>query len=89
MLLWMLVAWAFLAGTWKKAEAAEAPRMTKEELKTRISAAADLLIIDVRAAKDWADSDQKITGAVREDPKTPEKWAGKYPKEKTLVLYCA
>jgi hypothetical protein len=38
---------------------------------------------------DWADSDLKIKGAVREDPKVFESWANKYPKDKTIVLYCA
>jgi len=28
-------------------------------------------------------------GAVREDPEAIESWAGKYAKEKTLILYCA
>jgi hypothetical protein len=26
---------------------------------------------------------------VREDPQAVDSWAGKYTKEKTLVLYCA
>jgi len=29
----------------------------------------DLVIVDVRYGKDWTDSDVKIKGAVREDPK--------------------
>jgi hypothetical protein len=37
----------------------EAPRMTKEQLKARLSEP-DLLIIDVRYGKDWTDSDLKI-----------------------------
>jgi rhodanese-related sulfurtransferase len=46
-------------------------------------------VIDVRAAGDWDGSDRKIAGAVREDPAAAGKWEGKYPKGKTLVLYCA
>lgn len=64
------------------------PRMSTEELKANLGAP-DLVVIDVRAAKDWNGSDRKIAGAVREDPASPEKWAGNYPKEKTVVLYCA
>ena len=64
------------------------PRMSKEELKARLGAP-DLVVIDVRVAKDWEGSDRKVAGAVREDPASPEKWAGMYSREKTLVLYCA
>jgi predicted sulfurtransferase len=67
---------------------ADAPRMTTDELKAMLGSP-DLVIIDVRYGKDWADSDLKITGAVREDPRAIESWANKYPKDKTIVLYCA
>jgi len=65
-----------------------APRMTTEDLKSRLGAA-DLVVIDVRADRDWKGSDLKIAGAIREDPKSPDKWGGKYPVDKTVVLYCA
>jgi rhodanese-related sulfurtransferase len=48
-----------------------------------------LIIIDVRYGKDWTDSDLKIRGAVREDPEAFDSWANKYPKDKTLLFYCA
>jgi hypothetical protein len=67
---------------------AEAPRMTKDELKGLLGKG-DVVVIDVRTAGDWKGSDEKISGAVREEPGTEEVWASKYPKEKTLVLYCA
>jgi len=38
---------------------------------------------------DWTGSDLKIRGAVREDPLAVDSWANKYPKDKTLVFYCA
>jgi len=66
----------------------DTPRMTKDELKARLNNP-DLLIIDVRYGKDWTDSDLKIKGAVREDPEAFDSWANKYPKDKTLVFYCA
>jgi rhodanese-related sulfurtransferase len=66
----------------------EASLMTKEELKAKLGNP-DLLIIDVRYGKDWTDSDLKIKGAIREDPKAFDSWATKYPKDKTLVFYCA
>ena len=66
----------------------DAPTMTKDKLKA-ILGNPDLLIIDVRYGKDWTDSDLKIRGAIREDPKAFDSWASKYPKDKTLVFYCA
>ncbi len=48
----------------------------------------DLVIVDVRKDSDWAKSDVKIKGAVREDPKNVESWAAKYPQDKTIVFYC-
>jgi len=67
---------------------ADAPRMTKEELKPLLGSP-DLIVVDVRADKDWKDSDSIIKGAVREDPGKIGSWAKNYSKEKTLVFYCA
>ena len=66
----------------------DGPRMTKDDLKAMLGNP-DLLIIDVRYGKDWTDSGLKIRGAVREDPEAFDSWANKYPKDKTLVFYCA
>ncbi len=64
-------------------------RMSKEELKG-ILGKPEVIVLDVRSGADWKKSDQKIQGAVREDPDQPAKtWAEKYPKDKTIVLYCA
>ncbi len=67
---------------------ADAPRMSKEELKGRLGDK-DIVVIDVRTGYDWEKSDSKIRGAVREDPEDAGSWAKKYTKEKTIVLYCA
>src|SRR5690349_12145633 len=87
-LLLTLAAGVSFAGVGEKPAADVAPRMTIDELKARLGSA-DLAVIDVRAEGDWKESDLKIAGAVREDPTAPDKWAGKYPVEKTVVLYCA
>jgi hypothetical protein len=70
------------------APSADAPRMSKEELKSRLGDK-DIVVIDVRTGHDWEHSDSRIRGAVREDPGDAASWAGKYTKEKTIVLYCA
>ncbi len=69
--------------------AADAPRMTKEELKAMLGKP-EVVIIDVRTGNDWKSSKEKIQGAVREDPdKRAKSWAGKYSQDKMIILYCA
>jgi rhodanese-related sulfurtransferase len=67
--------------------AADVPKITGEELKTMLGSP-DLIIIDVRIERDWKKSNLKIPGAVWEDFLEVETWAKKYPKDKTIVLYC-
>jgi rhodanese-related sulfurtransferase len=62
-------------------------RVSKEHLSTLLDDPGTV-IIDVRLGRDWRESDRKITGAVREDPTSEESsWAGKYQKDKNIVLY--
>ena len=68
--------------------AANANKITKEELK-KIMGEDTVLILDVRAGRDWGSSEFKIKGAHRAAPKDFNLWSNKYPKDKTLVLYCA
>ena len=69
------------------AESVEVPRISVEKTKALLDSP-DVIIIDVRTAKTWWRSPSKILNAVREEPGAVEKWAGKYPKDKTLILYC-
>ena len=86
---WILVGFLAFPSVLAAAGRIEAPRITKEELKARMSEP-DLVIIDVRTGRDWEKSDMKIKGAIRENPvKDAKSWADKYGKDKTLVLYCA
>lgn len=75
----------FAAGMGVQSEVA---RMEKDELKARLSSSG-IVVIDVRREQDWDESSRKIAGALRENPGASQEWAGKYPKGKTLVLYCA
>jgi len=68
--------------------AAEAPRMEKEQLKSQLGNP-DVVVLDVRAFTDWVMAKEKIKGAVRENPRDIEDWIAKYPRGKTIVLYCA
>jgi hypothetical protein len=60
--------------------------MKKEELLKRMEAQ-DVIVLDVRKGTDWRASEFKIKGATRVAPRDITKV--KYPKDKTIVLYCA
>jgi rhodanese-related sulfurtransferase len=47
----------------------------------------DLVIIDVRADQQWEQSEEKIPGAVHEQPFQSRKWGAKYDTDKTIVTY--
>lgn len=66
----------------------EVPRVTKDELKEMMQSQG-VTLIDVRVDKDWNSSEYKIKGAVRQEPDQLESWSAKYPKDKTIVLYCS
>jgi len=61
--------------------------MTKEQLRPLLGKS-DVIIIDVRTNYDWDNSKVKIPGAVREEGMKFGSWMKKYPKDKTIVLYC-
>jgi rhodanese-related sulfurtransferase len=77
---------AFFIGVAAAAE--EVPKITPDQLKAMLGDA-NVVIIDVRLGTDWNDSDAKIKGSVRENPMQVNSWMNKYPKDKTLVFYCA
>jgi hypothetical protein len=64
----------------------EVPRLSVEKTKQML-ADPEVVIIDVRTAKAWWKSPTKILNAVREELGSVEQWAGKYPKDKTLIFY--
>lgn len=73
--------------TWT-AMAAQSGIMTKEDLKQKLDNP-QIVVLDVRKRGDWKSSEFKIKGAERANPKKFKEWASTYPKDKTLVLYCA
>ena len=62
--------------------------MDKDELKGLLGSR-DLVVLDVRAGRDWSTSEFKIRGAVRADGADFDSWSKSYPKDARLVLYCA
>lgn len=71
----------------KKPSLREVHRITKDELRANLDNDR-YVIIDVRTPKDYDNSDFKIQGAIRENPMDVNFWAP-YPKDRTIVLYCA
>lgn len=67
--------------------AAKVPRISSEVLKALIGNP-EVVVIDVRRSGDYDRSGAKVQGAIRESEKDVS-WAGKYGKDKLLVLYCA
>ena len=63
-------------------------KMTKEDLRTMLGSP-EVVIVDVRLGKDWKASEEKIPGAIRVEPAAVESLTTTYPKDKTLVFYCA
>jgi rhodanese-related sulfurtransferase len=70
------------------ARADDSHSMTKEQLLPLLGKA-DVIVIDVRTKYDWDESKVKIKGAVHEEGMKFGTWMKKYPKDKTIVLYCA
>ncbi len=68
--------------------AQDAKRITVDELRGMLGKP-DVVVLDVRADRDWNSSNSKIQGALREEPLKAASWAIRYPREKTYVLYCA
>ena len=64
----------------------EVPRLSKEQARAMIGNP-DVVVLDCRPVEQWKFSDQKIPGAVHEDPMDVDSWAGKYSKDKTIVIY--
>ncbi len=66
----------------------DVPRLDKDTLKSWLSDP-QVIILDMRKAKAWRESNKKIKGALRQDPFEFETWAAALPKDKKIVLYCA
>jgi 3-mercaptopyruvate sulfurtransferase SseA len=78
----------FGLGTQLAAATSPVPTMTKEALKAALDNP-NVVIVDVRLGKDWKASESKIKGAIRVDADLVPSLADQYPKDKTLVFYCA
>ncbi len=70
------------------ARADDTHALTKEQLLPLLGKS-NVIIIDVSSNEGWEARDKKIPGALREEPMKFESWMNKYPKDKTIILYCS
>jgi len=66
---------------------ASVPTMDKNKLKSLLGTD-NLVILDVRTGRDWNSSELKIKDSIRMDG-FDYSFVKQYPKDTTLVLYCA
>ena len=83
-----MVLLVFIVLAYGVARADDTHAMTKEQLLPLLGKP-DVIIIDVSSNEGWDSRDKKIPGALREEPMKFESWMNKYPKDKTIVLYCS
>jgi membrane protein DedA with SNARE-associated domain len=63
-------------------------RITPEELKIKIDAAEDLVIVDLRHSMDFEADPEAIPGAFRMDAKELEEKNDRLPRDREVILYC-
>jgi rhodanese-related sulfurtransferase len=64
-------------------------RITPEELKSKIDAGEDIIIVDLRHALDFANQPETIPGALHMDAAELEEANEVIPRDREIVLFCA
>jgi rhodanese-related sulfurtransferase len=68
--------------------ASDTPRISKEKLKTMLNDPR-LIIIDTRVKQQWDKSEYKLPKALHQNPWEADEWAKDFPRDRTVVSYCA
>ena len=63
-------------------------RITPEELKRRLDAGEDVVVVDLRHSVEFKADNAKIPGAIHLDPEEIEQCHLEIPRDRDLVLYC-
>ena len=66
----------------------DALRITVDELRKRMDAGEDFVVIDTRNPQAWAESDVKLPEAIRVPAENVREHLSKIPKTKPIVAYC-
>ncbi len=64
------------------------PRITVQELKAKIDKGEDVVIVDVRAGREYEDSKIRIKGAIRIPIVQLEARSNELPRDKEIITYC-
>ncbi len=64
----------------------DVPRITKEELKELLGKPG-VVLLDCRPDEQWRTAEQKLPGAIHENPLKVSSWASKYSKESKIIIY--
>ncbi len=64
------------------------PAVPIEDVRAMIERKEDVLVLDVRAAQDYAADKVTIPGAAWRDPEKVAEWAAALPKGKRVLVYC-
>jgi membrane protein DedA with SNARE-associated domain len=81
------ILWKFLARQ-KFLRDLRIARITPEELKVKIDASEDLVIVDLRHSMDFEADPETIPGAFRIDAKELEGKSDRLPPDREVILYC-
>ena len=63
-------------------------RISAEDLRKRMEAGEDFVVIDTRNPQAWAQSDVKLPEAIRVQTDKLEEQLAKIPKNKSIATYC-
>ena len=66
----------------------EGPRITADELKHRLEAGEDFVVIDTRNPQAWAESTDKAAGALRIPLADLDRHLANLPRTRPIVAYC-
>jgi rhodanese-related sulfurtransferase len=66
----------------------DAPRITVNDLRKRMEAGEDFVLIDTRNPQAWAQSDVKLPEAIRVPVDNLDEKLAEIPKGKPIVTYC-
>ena len=81
------IAWKFIARQ-KFLRELRIGRITPEELKAKLDAHEDLVIVDLRHSMDFEADPETIPGAFRMDAKELEEKNDRLPQDREVILYC-
>jgi membrane protein DedA with SNARE-associated domain len=81
------IAWKFIARQ-RFLRELRISRLTVEELKKKIDAGEDLVIVDLRHSIDFEADPETIPGAIRMDAKDLEAQSDRLPPDREVILYC-